>query len=89
MAKLFVWTCESGAVTFHAKDEDEAFRKVIAFRMKLTTAAEGFHQGLAATEAEKLEEALHWFHKDDQLVEAKSSEDLEWIDPYKGEIPEK
>jgi hypothetical protein len=74
--RLFIWSTGESVTPITAKDEDEAFRKVIAFRMTL----------VEGTEQERLEEALAWHRKNDTLLEVDCDE-LE-VEPYKGELPE-
>jgi hypothetical protein len=74
---LFIWDCGGESTTpITAADEDEAYRKVIAFRMTL----------VEGTEQEKLEEAIRHFRKNDTLLEVDCDE-IE-IAPYAGELPE-
>ena len=74
---LFIWYNGESVTPILAKDLDEAYRKVIANRLK-------FVEG--DTDEDKLEEAIRWFERNDQLFEV-NTEPLTDA-PYVGELPE-
>lgn len=73
--RLFIWSTGESVMPLTAKDEEEALRKVLAYRMTLVD---------GGTEKERLEEAYRWYVKNDTLLEVDCDE-LEQ-EPYKGEL---
>jgi len=58
----YVWITEAGAFLFEAKDEDDAFRRVMAHRL----VAAGYQDPNKAP-IDEVREQMSWFYKDDQL----------------------
>lgn len=73
--RLFIWNTGESVMPITAKDEDEALRKVLAIRMTL----------VEGSEQERLDEAYHWYRKNDTILEVDCDETE--IEPYKGELP--
>lgn len=78
----FVWTTAESAWLVTAKDRDEAYRKVIANRLKAEMVDDGRYRPY---EQEALRSAVRWFAKKDELIEIAGELEEK---PYEGELPE-
>jgi len=74
---LFIWKLEEEiGIPLLARDWDEAYRKVIAYRVKASD---------SATAEEKLRDAVTGFVREELLIQVHS--DLLDEEPYEGDIP--
>lgn len=79
--RLFAWRSSEFCQLVAAKDEDEAYRKVIAARLRMACFKD------EETEAARVEQARRWFRHNDSLDEI-DVDGLVEDAPFEGDLPD-